>query len=178
MTSNTAPYGEAFGGNSSSSSSYFKAFNQDSSNCAGGFKSTDDYWIGYDFKKDIKINSVTMMGWVDGGKDTIKDFNIECSSDKINWEIVFSGQHTDVLGYETFEFNNDKSRRYWRLKCTSGTWGGSSSGGIADLRFYAWQPKGNVPVMTSNTTPYGLAGGSAAFNASCAIIPVAINAIF
>lgn len=155
MTSNTAPSGEVFGGNSSSSSNLWKAFNQDPSDTAAGFSNINEYWIGYDFTKDVKINSVTIRGWVDGGKDSIKDFNIECSSDKINWEIVYSGQHTEVLGYETFTFDNDKSRRYWRIKCTSGTWAGSNTGGISVLQFYAWGAKGAVPVMTSNTAPYG-----------------------
>ena len=155
MTSNTAPSGEVFGGNSSSSSNLWKAFNQNPSDTAAGFSNINEYWIGYDFTKDIKINSVTIRGCVDGGKDSIKDFNIECSSDKINWEIVYSGQHTEVLGYETFTFDNDKSRRYWRIKCTSGTWAGSITGGFSVLQFYAWGAKGAVPVMTSNTAPYG-----------------------
>jgi hypothetical protein len=53
------------------------------------------------------------------------------------------------------------SHSYW------GVWmdnhGSSSANNFAtySLQFYAWQPKGNVPVMTSDTAPYGTAIASA-----------------
>ena len=154
MTSNTTPSGEAFDGNSSTNA--YIAFNGITSDCIAP-SSLANAWVGYDFKVPVTINSVSARGWADGGKDTINEFVVEGSKNKTEWTSIYNGKHSTTHQLEQFSFVNDKAYRYIRFRILSNH-NGNSAYNISMVQLYGeklWQPKGLVPVMTSNTAPYG-----------------------
>ena len=60
----------------------------------------------------------------------------------------------------------DNTNYYTQYRVQAVTWSGTSANYIAfrTLQFYAWAPKGNVPVMTSASAPYGAVSAGSAYS--------------
>lgn len=159
MTSNTTPYGEAFADSTTNAAShdYYKAFdgitntawlsNNNIANLNLGV------YIGYKFNKSVKINAIKIKLQSESSKATIK---LQGSDDKSTWTDIDNS--FDIITGENYkEIKNSSVYVYYRILFISqtGTSTTIQAGRIEDLQFYAWQPKGNVPIMTANDAPYG-----------------------
>lgn len=157
MTSNTAPYGEA--GATTDSSSAYLAFN--GTNASG----TSDCWNGtknnrlyYKFTDPVCIKKVLVANRNNSTVYAVKTLIVQASNDNITWVDLGTFTKSDGQSVEdTFEITNSDSYLYYGIYVsdvydTSAT---TMYCRVGKLQFYAWAPKGNVPVMTSNTAPYG-----------------------
>lgn len=152
LTANSTPYGDAIGTSVYSSSyPFFKAFDggtgawiASGQNQACGFK--------YTGKRCIKAVSYTAG---DNVKHSVKEFKIQASNDGTSWVDIFHETPNDTtLIKRYFEFKeNSNSYQYWRMFIIS-TYGGDECG-LSNLQFYEYSPKGLIPIMTSDTAPYG-----------------------
>lgn len=164
MTSNTAPYGTA-SANSNAGNNYYpyKAFdNSDSSIWANGTTSAShsNTYVGYAFTNPVCIRRV----YVHFQEEFVRNvsYKIQGSNDNSSWTDV-SSSITTLNGY--IDLDNDDYFLYYRLYITSQTLSSSVTGGrICTLQFYGRSLNVSVPIMTSNTAPYGLAGGDADTN--------------
>ena len=153
MTSNAAPYGEAIKDSENSSYYAYKAFDDDTnsywqsntSNTAGG------QYIGYKFTSPVSVRRYVQT--LDEGGVTIT-VKTQYSDDGSTWNDTES-----VVTFEPYETKivniaDNGSHLYWRNIVTSAS-GGNQRFRTRTLQFYAYQPKGCVPVMTNYTAPYG-----------------------
>ena len=162
MTSNTAPYGTA-----SASSVYtsdyaaWKAFDGNDSSfwhSTASTSSTAEEWIEYDFTSPVHIEQAYVKN------DKSRPYNTVdiLGYDGTQW--VSIGTNTDTSARpNTRIVDCDSSVAYSKIRAKfSGLqiYNGSYAMVLTSLQFYAYAPKGNVPVMTSNTAPYGEAGGT------------------
>lgn len=164
MTSNTAPFGVA-SASSQYSDSYapWKAFTGTITNeydCWHAANNTTAGTIQYKFNNPICIKKMVMLNRNYNYIGSPKDFKIQGSNDGTNWTDLGSYTNTNNTASARTEYeilnNNNNYYLYIRLNITSvNSTDGSLN--IGNLQFYAWAPKGNVPVMTSNTAPYGTA---------------------
>lgn len=163
MTSNTAPSGRViFSGNLINNSQAYWAFDGNETDSSRWHASKQDgTYIGYEFDEPKNIHSFrinadhsTTLGAY------IKTFVIKGrNADSESWVDL-----TDII-----TANDSKTSNVVTV-------GKMNSNGVAykqiavfplssyadeyrlyEVQFYAWQPKGNVPVMTSDTAPYGKA---------------------
>jgi len=164
MTSNTAPYGQAI-----ASTEQYPAWR--------AFSQSDDMWypttsdtaancyIGYKFDTPVSIKEIGKF-YMHNNTGTAITYKVQASNtgnadDWIDASEVYSHTGSGYIS-EKPQITIDGSYSYWRLKMVSGTTYRANYGGfcIKFLQFYAWAPKGNVPVMTANTAPYGTANAS------------------
>lgn len=162
MTSNTAPYGEVFV-SSEYDSTYlaWKAFDgvtNDSLDCwvSAQNQYTNSY-IGYKFFRPILLSSVAFITRAGNLVNAPRNVVIQGSNDNTTW--VNIKEYTNIINEPSTKItidcsDNTETYSYVRMliKTKLGT---SNYVAIANLQFYAWQPKGNVPVMTANDAPYG-----------------------
>lgn len=116
------------------------------------------YIIGYKFPRPIVVKSFSWTGLNYNYLGFSANAILEASNNGSDWTALASGfsegSTYDVLEYATV--NTTEEYQYYRIKDTAIL-------GIQNLQFYGvkkWQPKGLVPVMTSNTAPYGEASAS------------------
>ena len=160
MTSNTVPYGTA-SANSNAGNNYYpyKAFdNSDSSLWANSTTSAShsNTYVGYAFTNPVCIRRV----YVHFQEEFVRNvsYKIQGSNDNSNWADV-SSSITTLNGY--IDLDNDDYYLYYRLYIISQTLSSSVAGGrIYTLQFYGRSLDVSVPVMTSNTAPYGEAFAS------------------
>lgn len=142
MTSNTTPYGEAFGSSVLSGYDYYYAF--DGLDQVGGFRDwasnggTNQY-IGYDFTTQKTVKKVTIKNRVASGSDTsaAKNVIVQGSNDKIAWNDIKSYTNTDNTAGGVWNIDcsdNITPYRYHRLFCTNGFV--STTIIINELQFY------------------------------------------
>lgn len=159
MTSNTSPYGEAIssGAYSSSYPNYYAFDGSDSTR----FESADGNtgaWLGYHFPSGIKLGRVSLKARaISAANATV--YKIQGSNDGSTWTDIDTmtvelPASTGTIVSVDKNVVSDTTYAYIRIYKESQT-GDSQTMAIVALQFYAWQPKGNVPVMTSNTAPYG-----------------------
>lgn len=165
MYADTAPYGVA-----SSSGVYgtnteaYRAFDWDSSYIwMADNPGSNSAWIQYKFPYATQINHVRMTTH-SAGNYIPNQFTLQGSDDGSSWtniQTVTTGLTVDST--KDFTIDNNTAYLYYRVGniVTSAAYVQ-----IKDLQFYGWGPKGNIPVMTSNTVPYGVvsASGTAASN--------------
>lgn len=165
MTSNTAPYGTVISSAPFSTYYAWKAF--DKNNGTGDAwlhngNGANSAYIGYQFVNPIICKRVKITNWSDNVPRIIKSFKIQGSNDGTNWiDLTQETQNTggNVKSAESiYEINNDNAYLYYRLFVISVY--DTTYCGVGELQFYSWQPKGNVPIMTSNSAPYGTAIGT------------------
>ena len=161
MTSNTAPSGTASANAEDSSDGMaYLAFDNDSTTrwkLTGGNGSGN--WIEYTFPSEVKIDGFSVEFYT----STIGTVNYKIQRYTNNEWVDISDNYTSLsLSNQTIS-NDGYSTRY-RLYINSQTLsgGGTRYGQVISLQFYTWGAKGNVPVMTSNTAPYGEASASRA----------------
>lgn len=156
MTSNTAPYGELIGGEYSGDAWVpWHVFDGDSNTgWATPANKTTNMPIGYKFNnpiciKALYIENITISGLTGRG---VKDFKIQYSDDNDAWNDAYS----DTLGSgesKLFVFSNAGYHIYWRLLCVNNH--GAEYICIYRLQFYGRSLNVSVPIMDSDTTPYG-----------------------
>ena len=164
MTSDTSPSGEVSSNSIYSGRQAWWAFN-------GGLPDSNtgaNYWVSeanapsrvylmYTFPNIVSISKVE---WLYANAGSASNYNVEISTDGNSWDIIFTGFANSNL------FNNREIIDLKSTKIKYIRWITTSVGGLAisSAQVYSeptlWQPKGLVPVMTSNTAPYGEAFAS------------------
>ena len=173
MTGASAPYGNAFASYEYSTNYAWKIFDGDDStswntSSAGGQIGTT---IGYQFASPTIVKRIAIKVPAGSYGACLKDFDFEGSNDGTIYTPLgsFTQQNNDGLQY--FDINNNTAYTYYRIRTTSYTYRNSGTGtdySIYSMQLYAWQPNGCVPIMTSNSTPYGEAIGTSVFSSSYA----------
>lgn len=160
MTSNTTPSGEVIGDMYvQSTRPMWKSFDGDVNTvCEGSY--TQNHWIGYKFTNPVCVRKLYLKSASDDTRYASKGL-IQYSDDGTTWngndEFSVGTSQESQSGYSTSVSDNG-FHLYWRVKPTECK---AIDGSIqpnfpfAIIQFYAWQPKGNVPIMTSNNAPYG-----------------------
>lgn len=156
MTSNTTPYGEASASTEyDSNSKAWKAFDgNDSTYWASNTIGTNQY-IAYEFTTPVLVRRVVFRAWYSGGFIRVKDYEIQVY-DGSDWVKLAEGTYANNEHNEVVELDGStaysKIRLYVKNTYSSDT---SNAIGVTSLQFYAYSAKGAVPVMTSDTAPYG-----------------------
>lgn len=161
MTSNTAPYGVAFA-NQEYTGAYY-AFTGNTSDTDNRWSSSNDTpvgdYVGYEFNNPIKLSAFSAK------------FTPIVASVDYNIQGYIDGEWVDLVSHITsLSVSNQtipnaplvsKARLYINAQTLDGA---SYYGDVWELQFYAYAPKGNVPVMTSATAPYGEASASSSYS--------------
>lgn len=157
MTSNTAPYGEAFD-NANDTVRPCNAFDKLYNSwflLDTGFPAYD-IWVGYRFTNPTCVRKV-MLQMEKNITATI--YRIEYSNDKSNWTAVENGKvfTYDISKVNYVDIDNDIYALYWRLYIVSEDYSDRTAykGRVSELQFYGRELKVSVPKMTSNTAPWG-----------------------
>ncbi len=157
MTSNTAPYGVA-------SASVEDWANRHAWNAIDGgvanYTSGYHYWVcqnsgwwQYEFVEAKAVRKITATLGATTSTQTYT-YKIQYSNDGVHFTDATDVIEATGLVIE-LDYDVNFNAKYVRFVFLSVT--GSSSNWIAftNVKMYAWQPKGNIPIMTSNTSPYG-----------------------
>lgn len=154
MTSDSAPYGEAISSGYTSGYNPYRAFdgNNTTEYSSNSTSTSGGQWLGFKFTNPISVRKIFHL-FQAGATSTVK---VQYSDDGTNYtdtgdtytitnNINAGGAYIDVTesGYHL----------YWRVYCTSST--SVSDFGTRALQFYGRALNVSVPVMTSNTAPYG-----------------------
>lgn len=174
MTSNTAPYGEAiadgYGTASTNWGPIFKAFDgvrtdgwaANETKSSGDKSESKEHWVGYKFTNPICVRRVDCIA--PNGMGTTQ-LRIEYSNDGSNWIGVFSKTYLEPIIEAINSFENEVYALYWRVSLKQKfTTSYGNIPAVATLQFYGRELKVSVPVMTSDTTPYGEVFGSEDYN--------------
>jgi len=143
-------------------------------------------WCKYDFISSKTITSIYLIPEVDPNGSGIKDFNIQGSNDNSNWTTLTSGQVVNTTNpaftFQPIYFVNIISYRYYKIN-TLTSWRPNSSSDKIGVNFAfgesfaplstieevvrisdSWEVDYNlvnlIPIMTSLTTPSGIASSS------------------
>ena len=174
LTSNTgSDGGQAFASSEwDNTYSAWKAFTgttTDLNDCWHAASGKTSGYIGYKFTHPVNVKVVEIINRnIDDGVSPIKTFQLQGSNDGDSWESIDGRltNNSEKLAKSLFAVNNNKSYSQYRLNITD-VWVDGMA--IGNLQFYGtekWQPKGLVPVMTSNTAPYGEVSASGYYNSS------------
>lgn len=174
MTSNTTPSGTVFASSVFENNPTYAAWHVFASSgswiCAQNYY-TNSY-IGYDFGEATPIKFVSISNSNGNYGRSPVNYKIQGSSDNQSWNDLTGTLNDFTTTNQTFtyELAEEANYRYYRLLI-----GGikTASEAIVEIKRltldnYVWQPKGNVPIMTSNTAPYGTASSGATFSADYA----------
>lgn len=155
MTSDTAPYGTASAsGNRSGSASYY-AFDGGGNNWQAPDNSGTTSWLKYSFTNPIVIKKVGIYNYINSG--TGLGFKIQGSNDNSTWTDLLSATSSDENATHYFEVENNNYYMHYRLVPTqcNVTASGFVRAVVGELQFYGRSLNVSVPIMTSNTAPYG-----------------------
>jgi hypothetical protein len=143
MTSNTAPYGEAFGSHLSNSSyTYYKAFDNSTALTSLWQSDSAEAYLGYDFLKKVCIKMVNTTTMQATNGDSVKNFKIQGSNTKEanDWHDISDVLSTSAAASGTSNWftlaSNISSYRYIRMYVIS-NYGGSVKS-IGELRLYGF----------------------------------------
>ena len=128
MTSNTAPYGEAFASSCLTNAAAWKVFNGDSSSTktaniwasAGTVDGTNVDYIGYDFKKNVSIKTVVIdnhAAYTDGNYSDYEG-KLQGSNDKNIWNDIKTIVAPKIASPTVIEIGVENNYRYYRLLTT------------------------------------------------------------
>lgn len=163
MTSNAAPYGEAFA--KDTSAGYLPCYAFDRLYTTSWISGTNDgsgNWVGYKFTNPILVTKATITPMEYSGQPRVKNYKIQASNDNVTWTDLYSGVFNDTQT-QNISITNNKYYLYYRLFCVD-IQGPNIAFGIWSLQFYGRSLNVSVPAMTSNTTPYGEAKASSVYN--------------
>lgn len=152
MTSSSAPYGEVItsGTYGSSNPAYYAFDGSDSTHYASN-NDNNDKWIGYAFTNPVCVKKCKIRFYNLTGLESVKVQGYDGSA----WNDIGSANVTDV-NTEIECTNTSYYLRYRVLRTNSNTYSLTA----VSLQFYGRELSVSVPVMTSNTTPYGEASNS------------------
>lgn len=156
MTSNTAPYGTVSGSSGGSNvTEPWKSF--DGGNYAPGYLKQNSLpcWLNYKFVVPICVKKFTMTYTNRPAK-----YFLEASNDGTNYETLL--ECTDDSQGDTAEYtvNNDNYYLNYRIRATQRNAEESVNVHFGQIQFYGRALNVSVPVMTSNTAPFGEASGT------------------
>ena len=163
---------------SSELSDVYKAFNvfdgSSSTRWTGASTVTSGCYLQYKFANPTCVNGISMSVANATNVAHTERWVLQISDDGSIWENVdeanidFTYDSTsDDPQTKLISFNNAKRAIYARIVLDSST--AAIHGAVWSLQFYGtekWQPKGLVPVMTSNAAPYGEASASGNYDAN------------
>ena len=159
MTSNSAPYGTASAIDVlNSNTPAWKAFDGDETSyyhsLDSGSTSSKEVWIEYEFTNPICVKKAYSK--TDNGRK-FNTITIKGSNDGITWAPLGSDTNTDTRPNERNVLCSDtgyykKIRAYYSGLQVGG---GSYCVSLYTLQFYGRTLDVSVPIMTSNTLPYG-----------------------
>ena len=170
MTSATAPSGSCFSyPGDASNSEKWKAFDRNESTrwASSGETAGSAYYVGYDFGEVKTVYGYRVLLYTNVASSNTVTAKIQYSSDNSTWtdavtvSSTFNGS-TAINCPKSGKFDAPITARYFRIIRTAGP----DRFCITEFQLYEWGPKGNVPVMASNTIPYGTAGGNGMGNYS------------
>lgn len=163
MTSNTAPYGTAGGANKNQATDYYIAFNGNttSTQTSDGYIScaenkVADFYVYYKFTNPICVKKLMLMNPLNVQLQLLT-FKVQASNDGSTWTDLggtYTKTNTTGGAIEYFEIENDDYYLYYRVNPLTST-GASTFVSIQEIQFYGRSLDVSVPVMTSNTAPYG-----------------------
>lgn len=158
MTSNTAPYGTAFADTLLNSNyAIYYPFTGDSSKKWYSAQNKNAHWLGYEFVNPICVKRFTVgIDWSFGS------FVIQGSNDGTTYTDISQSYTPSTGDTITDTLDNDTYYKYLRIYVPA-----NNSGiyfGINLLQFYGRSLNVSVPVMTSNTAPYGVASASSVYS--------------
>lgn len=183
MTSDTAPYGEtSVNFDVTGSRTGYKAFN--GVNYYGDDATTSTYttnkndhtnkYIQYKFpnKKKVNLIKIGYMKVSTEASDTVGFLETNCKIQASNTEtdesfvdlVDFVYKKTEIHSAATTAFDYfevpispNTEYQYYRVWFENCNFKNATGYAILcpEIQMYAWAPKGNVPIMTSNTAPYG-----------------------
>ena len=165
MTSNTAPSGtvirsSAFTFNGVTYEA-FRAFNSSYSDANGWNSNAEAHpWIGYTFPTPVVITAVKQRSYT-SGQYSIGEYKIQGSNDGFANDVhdIYTSANTAVDTEKYDKFVNTTPYTSYRIYTLNNISGSGNRVIVNDLQFLAYEPLGNVPIMTSNTAPYGTASG-------------------
>lgn len=168
MTSNTDPRGEAFS-NVVYGSGYeaYKAFDGDDATAYSSPRNTATVKLGYKSTNPICVRKVRLLMPQESDQSTVSTVVIQGSNDNSVWEDI----KTETINSNVFNDYIDCSDNtdyylYHQAVFTVTIVDNSHELYVRTLQFYSYAPKGNVPVMTANTAPYGEALFSSRYDTS------------
>lgn len=155
MTSATTPSGQVFG-TTADMSNYppYKAFDGSTSTLANFRKTDGTQYIGYKFTEKTIVDTVSITNYT---YNHVLRFAIERSNDGTSWDFVgeYDNSNQTSYGVSTYALEKKEPYLYYRLRPIRIT--DNEYGNVAELQFgvTSYEPKGCIPVMTSNNSPYG-----------------------
>lgn len=120
-----------------------------------------EHRIGYRFTNPICVKRITITSRVQGSgwNRCIKDFAVVASNDGKTWDELgrFTGKNYEGTEAHTdhFDLKNDKYYLHYAVKTLSSH--DSSYVGFGRLNFYGRSLNVSIPIMSSNTSPWGKA---------------------
>lgn len=104
-----------------------KAFDDNGATYWAATSGTNE-WIKFAFSGDAVISArVTVHAYIGaGGVNTWKNFTFEGSNNDSDWTQLYSGQHPQTGGKQTYDFDNIKAYLYYRFSVTD-VWGANNA---------------------------------------------------
>ena len=133
MTSNTAPYGEAFANSTNGGDSPYKAFD---GNDSTAWMSADvpPAYIGYHFVNPVCIKKFRLKPALTSGENSrIVDYKLQASNDDTTYNDLYSGTFTST-DEQIVAVNHDNDYSYYKIYVSTGQL--SMSAGVLSLQFY------------------------------------------
>lgn len=160
MTSNTAPYGNTVAPNEGSNTPAYYAFDENpSTRATNNNTGYAEHGLGYKFVNPICPKKATIHLMTEY---TINTLSIQGSNDGTNWVNVSEVINNPTKGINLdVPLNTSEYYLYVRARMTGPT---TSRYGVYTLQFYGRELKVSVPVMSTNTTPYGVASASSIYS--------------
>ena len=158
MSSNGTPYGTAFGNGSYTDNPPYYVFDGNDSTLGSGIASasTSGAYIGYHFVNPVCVKRVAIkVAYAYSTQCIVQASNTGNTNDYVDLK-EFTIVNSD--GLVNVDFANENEYSYYRIYQKSATT--AHRFGTNSIQFYAWAPKGNVPIMTANNAPYGVASAS------------------
>ena len=160
MTSDSAPYGSAFfhTGTAASGGNPYKAFDGDETTRPQLSSNVQTRGVGYKFTNPINVRKFYCYYMITGSYDIA--IKLQYSDDGTNYTDAYSGTY-EGNSRTYFDVDDCGYHIYWKVIITTET---AASGCPYELQFYGRSLDVSVPVMTSNTAPYGEAFASSEFS--------------
>lgn len=177
MTSNSAPYGTITASTTlDTAHANWKITDGDPESCWLPNSNVTNNYICYNFEKPIKPSKVKITlryGIASGHSAPEREIIVQASNDGFVNDIrqlgTISSPTMSAYGFRYFELSVADSELYSAVRIWStqtlqinNQW----SIGVGEMQVYSWQPKGCIPKMIANDSPYGTAIASSEYNSS------------
>lgn len=162
MTGNTSPYGEAIATSFYSTNEEYKAFDNNGSTRWNNSNWAENEYIGYKFTNPVCCKKVSFVPYYYNSSCHLKNFKVQASNtgNSDDWHdltnIITLDNQEYASGYTIDLSSNDDYYKYYIIRCID-SWLSANTHAYSlwSLQFYGRALNVSVPVMTSNTLPYG-----------------------